>query len=232
MRRLGIGFLVLTLTLLTMMLGVSAALAASPHFKKGGEPVCTITGSGASRTVVCSGSLAGLGNEDLLLESTVTGFAVYLCQNKGGNPAPGQNKVLEGPQTEPTLIPSGEIKNGTLAFTTNPNTLEVDDRVSGAEAGCPNPNWAGVNPTLTITDIALSIQQPVGTEIFHCTASDPDGLSGTVALSCESPSPPADRERELRCRPAPSILALLYRTDDEIHVGPGGVAQTPIGPLH
>jgi hypothetical protein len=54
------------------------------------------------------------------------------------------------------------------------------------QAGCPNNNWAGVNPTLTVTSITLSIQQPPGedNEIFNCTASDPNGLSSPVALTC------------------------------------------------
>jgi hypothetical protein len=42
-----------------------------------------------------------------------------------------------------------------------------------------------VNPVLTVTSIELDIEQPVGTRIFTCTASDP--LSGTVALTCTSP---------------------------------------------
>jgi hypothetical protein len=53
-----------------------ASLAQNPHFKKGGEPVCTVSGSGASRSTTCSASLAGLGNGDLLIEVTVSGFAV------------------------------------------------------------------------------------------------------------------------------------------------------------
>jgi hypothetical protein len=51
-------------------------------------------------------------------------------------------------------------------------------------AGCPNANWTGVNPVLTVTNISLTIEQPPGTVIFSCSASDPNGLSGTVALSC------------------------------------------------
>jgi hypothetical protein len=161
----------------------SAAVAASPHFKHGGEPVCTINGTATSQTVTCTGTLAGLGNEDLVIETTVTGFAIYECQNQGGNVAPGQNKVLEGPQTVPTVIPSGEIKNGNVTFTTNPNTLEAAPTVSGAEAGCPNQNWTGVNPTVTLTDITVTISQG-GVLLFTCTASNPEGLSGTVPLAC------------------------------------------------
>jgi hypothetical protein len=92
-------------TLVTFMvvavlgLMASAASAASPHFKRGGTPVCTISTSGSTATVTCRGSLAGLGNQDLEINVTVAGFAVYQCQNAGGNTAPGVNKVLERSRT-------------------------------------------------------------------------------------------------------------------------------------
>jgi hypothetical protein len=168
--------------LLAFLVTAPAANAASPHFKKGGSPVCTVTVSGSTSSTSCSGALAGLGNGDVDLALTVAGFAVYQCQNQGGNIAPGQNKVLVGPTTEPTHIPGNEIKNGNLSFVTNPAVLTAPTTVTGAEAGCPNPNWQGVNPTLTTTSITLDISQ--GTLLFHCTASDPNGLTGTVPLSC------------------------------------------------
>lgn len=167
----------------TAALAVSAALAASPHFKKNGEPVCTFSGT-LSIPVTCTGTLAGLGNEDLNLHLSVSGFALYQCQNGGGNTAPGQNRVLTGPATSDTSIPASAIKNGNLTFTTNPATLTAPPTVSGATAGCPNPNWTGVNPTLTLTSITLDIFQPVTTQIFHCTASDPNGLTSPVTLTC------------------------------------------------
>jgi hypothetical protein len=170
---------VATLMLFTMV----SASAASPHFKKGGSPTCTITGSGNSRTVVCGATLAGLGNGDLVINVTTDGFAVYQCQNGGGNLSPGQNKVLEGPNTVPTIVDSDSIKNGSVKFATNPNTLTADPTVSGAVAGCPNPNWTGVNPTIALTGISMTIAQG-GTTLFTCSASNPDGLSGTVALTC------------------------------------------------
>jgi hypothetical protein len=167
----------------TAALAVSAALGASPHFKRGGEPVCTWSGT-TSIPVTCTGTLAGLGNQDLSLDLSVSGFALYQCQNAGGNIAPGQNRVLEGPATSNTSIPASAIKNGNLTFTTNPATLTAAPTVSGTAAGCPNGNWTGVNPTLTLTSITLDIFQPVGTRIFHCTASNPNGLTSPVTLSC------------------------------------------------
>jgi len=93
-----------------------------------------------------------------------------------------QNKVSEGPATSDTAIPASAIKNGNLVFTTNPATLTAAPTVSGATAGCPNPNWTGVNPVLTLTSITLDIFQPVSTQIFHCTASNPNGLTSPVTL--------------------------------------------------
>jgi len=177
-------FVLLLVAIVVIGVSATAAFAASPHFKHGGTPTCTISGSGTNSTsTTCTGSLAGLGNEDGVLETTVSGFAVYQCQNQGGNTAPGQNKVLVGPTTTPTIIPGDEIKNGNLTFTTNPAELSAPATVTGAEAGCPNPNWTGVNPTLTVTDIELTISQG-GVLLFTCTASNPEGLTGTVALSC------------------------------------------------
>jgi hypothetical protein len=178
--------LVLAGLLLTAALATSSALASSPHFKRGGDPTCTISGSGTpSRSVTCSAVLAGLGGEDLEIDVTVSGFAVYQCQNpSGSNTPPGQNRVLVGPVTAPTSISGDEIKNGNLSFTTDAATLTAPATVTGSEAGCNNDKWTGVNPTLTITSITLVIEQPVGTAIFTCTASDPNGLSGTVAMSC------------------------------------------------
>jgi len=174
---------IIAAVLLAFIVAAPSASAASPHFKKGGSPTCTITSTSSSSTsTTCKASLSGLGNGDLLIEVTVKGFAVYQCQNGGGNIAPGQNKVLVGPVTEPTLIPGDQIKNGNVSFVTDPAVLSAPATVSAADAGCPNNNWTGVNPKVTVTSITMDITQ--GTLLFHCTASNPNGLSGTVALTC------------------------------------------------
>jgi len=178
-RRLMLGIVVLVAS---FVLGTSVA-AAAPHFTHGGEPVCTITTSGGTASVSCPTELAGLGEGDLLIETTVSGFAVYTCQNQGGNQAPGQNRVLEGPTTTPVLIPGGSIKNGRAAFTAL-GSLSAADTVSGTAAGCPNPNWTGVNPQLTVTDITENISQ-AGVLLFTCSASNPEGLTSPVTLSCQ-----------------------------------------------
>jgi hypothetical protein len=134
-------------------------------------------------STICTATLAGLGGGDLAIDTTGSGSAVYQCQNPGGNPSPGQNRVLVGPVTAPTTIPSGSIKNGSVTFTTNPAVLTAPSTVSGSAAGCPNSQWTGVNPTLTVTNITLTIKQG-GATLFTCSASNPNGLSGTVDLAC------------------------------------------------
>jgi hypothetical protein len=177
-------FIIPLIVLLVAGTTAAAALGASPHFKKGGSPTCTISGGGTSSTsTTCTGSITGLGGGDVEIDTTVSGFAIYQCQNGGGQIAPGQNRVLVGPSTTPTTIPGSEVKNGNLTFTTQPAALSAPSTVSGSAAGCPNANWTGVNPQLTLTNITLKIFQG-GQLLFTCTASNPNGLSGTVPLSC------------------------------------------------
>jgi hypothetical protein len=119
-----------------------------------------------------------LGGGDIVSTTTVEGFAVYTCQNQGGNQAPGQNKVLEGPDTGTVTLPGGEIKNG-RATVRGSSTLTADDTVSGRVAGCPNnKTWTGVDPQLTITDVTFSATQG-GVLLFSSTAHNDNGLTGT-----------------------------------------------------
>ena len=176
LRKIGI---IAVLSLLVTALAAVPVLAQGEHFTRRGEPVCTITGSGATQTVNCTAELAGLGNEDIVSSTTVSGFAVYTCENQGGNQAPGQNRVLEGPTTTPVTIPAGEIKNG-RATVPGTSTLTAAETVSGAAAGCPNNNWTGVDPQVTITSVTFSATQG-DTLLFTSTATNAEGLTGTFS---------------------------------------------------
>lgn len=174
-----------TALLFVFTTGLSAAQADSPHFKKNGEPVCTVAFTGSTATTTCTAVLAGLGNDDLVATVTTKGTAVYQCRNQGGNVAPGQNKVPVGPSSSETSIPKDQIKNGNLTLTTKPVDLTAASTVSAADAGCPNSNWIGVNPVLTVTSITLVIEQPEGTIIFSCSAKNLNITDdATVSLTC------------------------------------------------
>jgi hypothetical protein len=147
---------------ISMMLTVAAAFAAvlvmsaiqalgqtsGAHFTGSGESTCAVSGSTVQRT----GKLAGLGNEDLssrlaspVMPYTSARTRVVITI------APGQNKVLTGPATGTTMVPSGAIKNERAKYTTDLAMLSAPATVSGEAAGCSNPNCTGVNPTLVVT---------------------------------------------------------------------------------
>ena len=165
--------------------GVTAVAAfadASPNFHKGDSPTCSTTGTGTtSTTTTCSGTLYGVGSQDINAATTVQGFAVYTCRNKGGNQAPGQNQVTAGPSTTNTVLPAANAVNGHLTFTTNGNTLTVPATVPGSQAGCPNGNWTGTTPQVTVTSINLTLSQG-GVTFYNCTVSNPSGLPSPVTL--------------------------------------------------
>jgi hypothetical protein len=173
---------ILGVVIVVFAIGASAAVAASPHFKKGGTPTCTISGAGtSSASASCTGTLAGLSGQDVLVTTTLSGFTVFTCTNQGGNAAAGQNKVQTGPQSTGTPISGNQVKNGNLTYTAGGGL--VAPTATAEEAGCPNSNWTATNPQVTVTSISQTISQG-GTVVFTCTASNPNGLSGSVALSC------------------------------------------------
>lgn len=141
--------------LLAAILFAPAAQAQSPHFV--GTPTCT---KSLSTGLTCSGKAAGLGNGPtaaFLTASSIT--ANYVCQNKGGNVAPGQPVVLQN-VTGPTqnITP----RNGQITFAP---TIPPPTPPSAATE-CPNGNWKVVLTSLTYSDVMLHIQQPPGTDVL------------------------------------------------------------------
>jgi hypothetical protein len=159
----------------------SSAVGASPHFKKGGTPTCSDTGT----QLVCTGSLAGLGNETVFIDLSADAQGTFACVNPGGNESPGQNKV-PFKVASTTVIPSSDIKNGNLTFRAaaplTPPTATAE------QAGCPNPNWSTRLTNLEFSNVRLVISQgptkETATVLFTCTSPGAVPESGSVTLSC------------------------------------------------
>ena len=147
-----------------VVIGITGAvvLAASPHYKKGGQPVCTASGA----TVTCStGQVAGLGNFDVVVSISFTATQGQLCHNPGNaNVVAGQNPAT-GTGGAAVSIPAGDIKNGTLTVPSISATATITAS-SAADAGCPNPNWTvTLGGPITVTGGTYTFESPPGTVI-------------------------------------------------------------------
>jgi hypothetical protein len=137
------------LALASLSVMASLAFAANVHFK-GAQ---TFTDKGL--TLTAAGELAGLGNGDVVITLVAEGDASALCRNRGGNVAPGQNKIPVVVDATQTVLAS-EIKNGTTPFQL---TTAAPEQPSAAEAGCPNGNWTAEINDVVFTSATISVEQ-------------------------------------------------------------------------
>lgn len=132
---------------------VAPAVAQSPHFVRG--PNYEDLGTQLQAT----GSVAGLGNENIDVILTAVGTATVTCTNPGGNVAPGQTQTITATGEATNL----EVKNGRVNFTVTTATPEVS-----ADA-CPNPRWTPTVTDVEFTSATLEIIQPAGSGIVVLT---------------------------------------------------------------
>jgi hypothetical protein len=155
---------VVSIAVLIVSVTTTVVFAASPHYKRGGQPVCTGVVNGATITVQCSeGQASGLGNEDIRIVVTLNGSAGTFCHNPGNsNVVPGQNPAT-GTSATPVDIPGSAVKNGNATLPAITASLTVTTPTAAA-AGCPNDNWTVTLGPATFSG-HYSFQQPAGTEI-------------------------------------------------------------------
>lgn len=121
----------------------SRRLMANPHFVV--DPVFTDRGT----TLTASGSVAGLGNEDVTVVLNAQGTATIVCRNPAGHIAPGQTRDVDvsGSQT------ITDVKNGRVNF----NVTTVAPQAP-ADA-CPNRKWTARVTNVDFNSATLIVQQ-------------------------------------------------------------------------
>ena len=115
----------------------SLVLAASPHFI--GTPTCTTSSSGGTKTLTCSGKIAGLGNVSTVSAQLISDITTQ-CTNRGQNVPPGHSSVTGTPTTL-------QVSNGQTVF-----TLSVT-----ASANCPPPQVGSV----TFNNVRVAVEGTV-----------------------------------------------------------------------
>jgi len=162
------------LALVSAALAVSA-LAASVHFKQNRSP--TLIDNGLS--ITAAGSLAGLGEGDVVVTLSATGTITATCTNPSGqNQPPGQVPqpvTLSGS----VAIPDEQFKNGNVGFSVT--TTPPSSTVPGAP-DCPNANWTETITDIQFTSVTLTVQQ-AGQTVLTTTCTSAPSTNGPLAPS-------------------------------------------------
>ena len=118
-------------------------LMASPHFVAG--PDFSVSGLSLTAT----GSVAGLGNEDITVTLNATGTATIMGRNPAGHIAPGQTREVNVSGQQKIDDP----KNGRVDFSvsTQPPTAPEDV--------LPNKKWTAIITDVDFTSATLTVEQ-------------------------------------------------------------------------
>jgi hypothetical protein len=127
------------------LLSFTQVYADNPHFVIGP----TITDNGT--TLTATGSIAGLGNNALVtITLSANTVVTSICQNPGGNIAPGQTKT-ETVTASGTFRSdkNGRVNNGRVNFTLTTQTPAPGD--------CPSGKWTGSVSNVEFSDVKILV---------------------------------------------------------------------------
>jgi len=120
----------------------------------------------------CTAEIAGLGQQRVTSDISAPGALAVnnLCENKGGNQAPGQNPAASF--TAKGTATSFVDKNGRAIVDVTTDSPSVSPK----DAGCPNGNWHVIVGDVIFFNYTLTISQGNQT-LFTCTGSFGSGGS-------------------------------------------------------
>jgi len=147
-------FVLLTL-LLALGVATPAAFAANPHFVVG--PEITLN---PDNTVTATGSVAGLGNQNIDVVLTAELDVEVICTNPAGNVAPGQTQQTTVTGTAEDV----KVENGRATFSVTTAAPALDPTLTPKQLGCPNNKWSASIGEVTVVSATLQIIQPSGSD--------------------------------------------------------------------
>ena len=110
-------------------------------------------------SLIASGDVSGLGNQDVTLILDATGDPVVTCTNQGSNQAPGQNPSKVS-ATGTQFLPGNDTlrKNGKSPFDVETN----DPVLTAVQGGCPNNNWTATTDFVFWTAADITVKDTAG----------------------------------------------------------------------
>jgi hypothetical protein len=141
--------------------------ASNVHLKGGPRSKPSFNDKGL--TLLATAVLAGLGNEDVLVNLSATANPTGNCCNPGGGcKVPGQNPAPVD-VTGSASFPKEAIENGnlTVSVETNPPETPIKDAPD-----CPNSSWTETITDMSFTSATITVRQG-GVVVFttSCTFS-------------------------------------------------------------
>jgi hypothetical protein len=140
-------------------------------------------------SLVATGTMYGVGNQTAEVTLTGYGTVTALCQNKGGNQAPGRNPIKVSVEQSDTVFTDENGRASLELHAPDPTAPEFEPSPTPKQAGCPNgkwtvvgiidgsTNWTGAN--LVVKDESGKIQID---QDYTCTTTFTNGVG--TAVSC------------------------------------------------
>jgi hypothetical protein len=138
--------------------------------------------------LIAEGTLVGLGNQEASVTLTAYGRVRALCQNQGGQQAPGRNPIEVDVQETAIYTTDESGRARVTVIAQDPTFADLQPSPTPKQAGCPNGNWRVVGvmegstnwtaARIEVRDEAGQVQIDLS---FACTTQFVNGVATSVA---------------------------------------------------